>query len=174
MAGEAPALASTPVEDVPAVVDPLREVDAITVHGLGGAGAHVEAVALKDDPPVPTASRRGGRGGAPEVRLHVATEVPARRTSGRHFFDGPDPVLEAAATRIQAMERGRQSRKRHPPRRPEADAPAAAEVLVESAASRRSSGSSEVPAARAKGLGGGPWLRTGPEGLSGPLHRRTR
>ena len=36
---------------------------------------------------------------------------PAQKFAG--FFDAPDPALEAAAIRIQAAERGRQSRKRH-------------------------------------------------------------
>ena len=55
-----------------------------------------------------------------EVQLHLDTDAvakpvaasPPSRAAMLGFFDAPDPVVEAAAVKIQAMERGRQERKR--------------------------------------------------------------
>ena len=42
----------------------------------------------------------------------MAAKPPPSRSAMLGFFDAPDPVVEAAAVKIQAMERGRQERKR--------------------------------------------------------------
>ena len=55
--------------------------------------------------------------GLPQVQLHLATAwpaeaVPPSQAAMLGFFDGPDPVVEAASVKIQALERGRQQRKK--------------------------------------------------------------
>ncbi|CAK9118481.1 unnamed protein product [Durusdinium trenchii] len=70
----------------------------------------------------PVEVQRGGHSvveqEVPRVQLHRASGASAapepRAPKVTNFFDAPDPVLEAAATRIQAAERGRQSRKKRP------------------------------------------------------------
>eukprot|EP00438_Fugacium_kawagutii_P010343 Skav212596 [mRNA] locus=scaffold125:706659:709591:- [translate_table: standard] len=105
-----------PEMEVVNVVEEIAMPGAMMGGGISIPSADAGSFALSPEAPQPAPTPDSPRSSVQETAQlcspeELSTAVVPQPSAMLGFFDAPDPVLEAAAVRIQAVERGRQQRK---------------------------------------------------------------